>query len=240
MRGIPLLSVVAACAIASPALAAAPTPWLTVAGSWATYAMNDVNEGIGVTNTFGPMLDVTGLTIGRMNEVNNGFGFGVAAGVDLPAGLALGLGYERLFASTDAPFTLATTIGDISGTMTLKLPANAFRALAEYRLPAPGPLSVRLGVAGGVVSHAGGLEVSVSGLKQTLDLTGTGPLFEGYLSGEWRSAPMLSFLGSAGYRYAKINDIKAEGFGLSETVPGMSVDYSGLLLRLGLKLSLTK
>ncbi len=239
MRGIPLLSVVAACAIASPALAATPTPWLNVGGSWATYAMTDANQFVGAFNT---MLTGSGITMSKMDEVNNGFGFGVAAGVDLPAGFALGLGYDRLFASTEAPFAAAIPgVGDVSGTLTWKMPANAFRAMAEYRIPTPGPLGARLGVAGGVVSHSGAIEVSVPGEgSESLDMTGTGPLFEGYLSGDWQAAPMLGFVASVGYRYAKVDDVKVEAFGLSETVPGLSVDYSGVLVRLGLKLSLTK
>ncbi len=213
----------------SDAQAASPLkPWLAGYGSWGTYAMGDVNDAIGNINA---ELAGTGLS---MDKVQNGFGFGLEAGLDLQ-GFALGVGYERLTASTD--------VGNAEATIEFKLPANAFYGLAEYKLPTPGPVGARLGLGAGIVSLAGEEKLSVTGLgSASTDITGTGPMFKVYGNVEVKAAPRLSVLGSLGYRYAKVSkgDVKVD---LDRSIlaaygPGFAVDHSGVFLRAGVKVGL--
>jgi len=82
--------------------------------------MEDVNDLL--VAEINDMLEGSGMS---MDEVENGLGFGVEAGADLPM-FAFGIGYERLMASTD--------VGNSEATIELKFPGNAFYGLVEYRL----------------------------------------------------------------------------------------------------------
>ncbi len=210
--------------------ASVPKPWLGLTGSWATYSMTDVNQDIGAINA---ALADSGLAL-RMDEINNGLGFGVAAGLDFPGGFTLGLAYERLSASTD--------VSDATGGIGYQLPANAFSLRGQYRLPSPGMGAFSLGVGVGWVSEAGALEVSDADFGAfAFDLEGSGLLIEPFVSGDWWVAPQIALSGSAGYRYAKVSEVQV----FNQTIYNpdgskYTVDYSGLLLRAGLKLALTR
>lgn len=217
-----------ALALPAPSWADELRPFLGVHGTLSTFAMSDVNQDIGTINT---ALVGTGLS---MDEIHSGAGAGVSAGLEFPGPLSAGLGYDRLFASSE--------VGDFSGSLKYDFPANLYRAFLHYGL-AEGPTTgAFLGAALGIVSEAGrvGLSVTGSGSAHS-DVRGTGPLFELYAGGDVWASPQFALTGSAGYRYAKVREVEADGSTVFlESGQKMSIDYSGVFLRLGLKLAMAQ
>lgn len=216
--------------VALPSIAsAAARPWIGVDGSWGTYAMSDVNDDLASLNA---ALAGSGLSI---DEIHGGAGLGARFGVDTESRWSAGVGYERLFASTD--------VGDATGKIEYKLPANSFRAFGAYTFPAEGPVSANVGFAVGMVSSSGSVEISDYSSPPPIEvkLEGSGALIEGLLGGELWAAPQFALTGSAGFRYAKIGELKADG----QTVVNQdgskyTLDYSGFLIRLGVKVAFTR
>jgi hypothetical protein len=238
-----IAAVLAAVVAASTAQGASIVrPWLAGHGSWSTYSMTDVNrEDIGgFVDGVNAELELPWDVL-SMDEIRNGFGFGLDAGVDLGK-VSFGVGYERLLASTTSAAELFLPLEGLPKIeLGYKVPATAFRALAEYRLPTHGPLGARLGIAAGSVSVAGGASatVSVSSLSQPT-YTGKGPLFEAYGCGEWWAAPRFALSASLGYRHARV---RGHGALLIEQnvlwkFPDLWIDYSGVVARMGFKLAL--
>jgi len=189
--------------------------WLEGFGSWNTYSMTDPNRLVGLVND---ELTGTGLS---MDRIRDGFGLGIRAGGDLSL-LTLGIGYERFFARSSIP--------GVIGTVQLTFPANAVLGLVEYRLPASRAAGVRLGVAGGIVSLA-----PVSRVLP-VELTGSGPLLEGYAAAEWWTTPHVALVGAAGYRFAKVGKPESGGVRVSD----FEIDYGGVQVRAGVKFALVK
>jgi hypothetical protein len=187
--------------------------------------MGDVNDEIRNVNA---ALAGSGLT---MDEINNGFGFGITLGGDFNNPVTIGLGYDRLFGGSE--------VGDQSGSIKFDLPANAFRAFGEYRLPSSGQFRPWVGIAEGLVSASGSIELAVTGVGTDAgDVSGVGPLTEAYVGGDVWAAPTFAMAASLGYRYAKIGEVKVR----DQTVfnadgSKYTLDYSGLLLRVGFKIA---
>jgi hypothetical protein len=186
--------------------------------------MTDVNKAVDGIND---RIVGTGLS---MNEISNGLGVGVTAGLDVSRKFSAGLGYEQLSASTST--------GDRMVTFMYKFTANAFRAFGEYKLQEQGRLGLHVGLGAGLVSEFGLIEVA--GLSAR-DLTGTGPLVDASVGTDWWFKPQLALTGSAGYRHARVSELKLAGrtfrnFDGSK----IAADYSGVLVRLGFKLAWTR
>ena len=212
--------------LTAPQSAAAPTatggakPWIGLNASYAGYQMTDVN----------------GLTGLGLKKISGGPGFGATAGLDFPGHVALGVGYDRLAASSQSSHAGASP--------KFLMPANAFRGFVEYRLPSRGHLGLRLGVAGGTVMEAGSAATAFTepaGTTETLRLKGSGALIEGYGSGEWQATPRIAATATLGYRHAKVGELKEAGVVLFKPngLP-LTADYSGVIARIGLKFALTK
>lgn len=214
--------------LTAPAGAPAPTagggvkPWVGLNGSWGGYKMTDLNHDI----------EIERMAYAGLKQIHGGPGFGGSVGVDFPGRLTLGVGYDRLTASSKASNT--------GGSIEYRLPANAFRGLLEYRLPPRGHFGTRLGIAGGAVMEA----------NPASRYQGSGALLEAYGSGEWRATSRIAATASLGYRYAKAGELK-QGGALpfktikqgAEYVPSTlpyTADYSGIIARAGLKVALTK
>lgn len=207
--------------------AASSRPWLIATGSWGTYSMSDVNAEVRAINAG---LAGSGLA---MDEISNGFGFGVQAGLEIAGRVSVGFGYERL--------TAATEVGDASGSLRYKLPANARRSSLEYRFPTERAFAASLGLGVGQVKEAGSIELAVAGVDTvTSELDGSGPLLEAIVKGEcWAEARKVALVVSAGYRYAKVRELKVDGVILvNADGTKYTVDYSGMVVRLGFKVAL--
>lgn len=199
-------------------------PWLGVNGSWGTYSMSDVNDMAGDFNA-GLREDYH-----KMAEIHDGFGIGVTTGLDLTRRLSAGLSFDQLSATTD--------VGYPANPLVFKFTANAFRVFGDYALSRRGRLGMHIGLGAGLVSEFGLL---VGGGAPTSDLTGKGPLGDLAVGADWWATPEFAVTGSAGYRYAKVGEVKVDGrtfrnFDNSK----IAADYSGVLVRLGVKLALTK
>ena len=218
-----IFSLAVALALPSVVSAASPRPWLALNGSWGTYSMSDVNADIRNVNA---SLAGSGLA---MDEVNHGLGFGVTVGVEIPSRVSLGLGYERLGASSE--------VGDASGSLQYKLPANVVRGMVEYRFPTEQAFAPSVGFGLGLVKEAGAIEITQTGAgAAAFDLHGSGPLLETIVGGDWWATPQFALTGSAGYRYAKVREIKVLGqTAVNPDGSKYTVDYSGVVVRLGCK-----
>ena len=85
------------------------------------------------------------------------------------------------------------------------------------------------------MSLAGEFGLTETGVgSEKVDLTGSGPLFKAFGTAEWWAGPQIALVGSAGYRYAKVNEPEIQG----ETLTDFEVDYSGVFVRAGVKFAL--
>lgn len=208
--------------------AAGVRTWLGVSGSWATYWMSDVNHDVRDINA---ALAGSGLS---MDEIGHGLSFGIEAGVETRGPVSIGLGYERLQASSE--------VSDTSGTLRYRLPANAVRGSVAYRLGTERRRSALVGFGLGRVTEAGSVEFVIPGLgAASSEPKGSGAIFEAFAAGDWWAAPQIALFGSAGYRYAKIGLVKVNGQTVfNEDGSRYEIDYSGVVVRLGLKAALTR
>jgi hypothetical protein len=223
MRALLLLPLAAALAFAVPASGAALKPWIGFDGSYGKYTMGDVNRDLEDLNTG---LKQTRLTLW---PISGGPGVGLSAGLDFGRGLSVGVGYDRLFASSGAE--------DPNHLIRYRLPAHALRGIAEYAFPRKGPLGARIGVAGGLVAESGSIVIEDS----SDDVTGSAPLFETYLAGEWWGQRRCGLFATVGYRHARLTEVKIGGSVAHNPPPDGSnytLDFSGMLVRVGFRIPL--
>lgn len=212
-----------------PSVHAATRPWIDAGGSWCAFEMKDVNSDIENLNV--TVLSPSGLT---MEHIKSGFAFDASLGMDIPPKLSITLGYSRFFASSE--------VGDPTGSLKYDLPANAFRATAQYAFRGTDASGFFAGAGAGLVSSAGSITVSATGAGSiSSEIKGSGPLFEGFLGWNGVLSPIFGVTASAGYRYARIPEIKMNGQTVYLTDGQKeSVDYSGIYFRAALRLYLTK
>ena len=207
---------------------AATRPWIEAGASYSTYDMHDVNTDIDDVNA--TVLATSGLS---MEHIKSGWGMDGSLGVDFQPKLSLILGYTRLFGSSEA--------GDASGSLKYDVPANAFRATAQYAFQGTETSGLCAGASAGVVSSAGSVSLSITGagiVSGSID--GSGPLLEGFIGGSSTLSPILGLTGTLGYRHARIGEVRING----ETVylangHKEAVDYSGIFVRAALRIYLT-
>lgn len=219
----------AALLLATPAFASAGVrPWISVAIGGSTYAMDDVNDEVAAINA---ALAGSGLS---MEKVSSGFNFGLALGLDVGSGFAVGIGYDQLMASTD--------VGDFSGSLEYDLPANQIRGFGRYTFQSAGKAGGFLEASVGHVKSAGSITVAATGYgSQSADIDGSGTSFEGAAGVSLWAAPQFAFTGMAGYRHAELGDVTVEGMPVVDATGGdYTIDYSGLFARVGFTVALTR
>jgi hypothetical protein len=203
------------------AFAGPAKPWFAVGGGFDTHSMSDVNADIDNLNAaIFPL---------RMDNVTSGFAFGAALGVDITSQVSLSAHYDRLLASTD--------VGDATGSIKYDFPANVFGARVQYLRPYGGRSSFGIGGGLGLVSAAGKVSLIVSGVGSvTGDVSGNGPVAEGFFCGDLRASDGFAIAPLLGYRYAKISETKVRGQIIYNADGSKyALDYSGLLARVMLK-----
>jgi hypothetical protein len=197
--------------------------WIGGSGGINTYSMSDVNDDIANLGA------ITGYS---MDTIKRGWAYGVRVGVYPSPTLSIAGGYERLTGSSE--------IADYSGRITYDFPADFFFSEVEYLPPSSSPF--RFGLVGrlGVLAAAGKVEVAVTGEGAVSgDVTGSGIGLEGGLVGEGHAGPRVILSPSLSYAYAKISDFEVANQAVANRDGSrMALDYSGVRLRLALKILL--
>jgi hypothetical protein len=217
------ISVLAILLGAATAAFGARSFWLAPVGGYSTYRMQDVNRDIG---HFNADFDL------QMDKVSGGAAFGFEAGVSIAPRCGVSAGFERMYGSSELEYA--------GGSRGFQLSANAYCVSAHYTLPASDVLNIGVAAGIGVISAAGQVRVStVSTGTIAGDLAGRGVLLQGQLRGEYYLAPQVALVPSVGYRRAKIDRFEINGSPLHNPDGSReSLDYSGVILRLALKLVL--
>jgi hypothetical protein len=218
MKRRTLVFCILALIVPGSAVHALPRPWLGISGSVNTYEMNDVNA------------QIREIDLNNLDEIGDGFAFGLHAGLSMSPLLNVVVGYGFLTARTE--------VGGVASQFDYNLPAHAFQAGLELRAPTPGPFKLGVGVAAGMVSSAGDLVLAVAGVGDLVgEISGSGPLFEGYAVADFWFSPIMALSPSVGYRYAKISEVKVNGTTLYNLDGSeYSLDYSGYFARLTFKI----
>lgn len=189
--------------------------------------MSDVNNEIMAINNA-----TIGTGIARMNEVNNGFGYGGGIRGVFEDRFFLAVDYERLTSSSEP---------NVSG-LKLKydLPSHAIVASAAYLFPGRGNL--RFGLGGGLGYYrAGGAAISLDAteagipaqVQGDVEASGVGGHAVGIL--DMALAPAVHLEAMSGFRFANTGDVKLKVSGSPDvTIDGYSLDWSGLIARAGL------
>jgi hypothetical protein len=221
--------VLLACA-SSPARADGVKPWLAVDGAWSYCALGQLNDHIDGLNQA-----LTGFA--SMDNVHGSFGFGGAVGVETAEGVSVGIGYERLAGST------SMTLPEGAGTIEYDLPATVIEGTVSTRINR-GPTLLRLGVSGGVIMAAGENRYFLDPLNPVvLKFDGMGPTAEARLSAERALGSAFALTGSIGYRIAKVHSPRIQDVDgnyqnwMDENGGQFSLDYSGPVVRIGLRLA---
>jgi hypothetical protein len=222
------LCLAALLAIVPASSAAAVRPWLSGWLGGSSYAMDDVNDLIGQINAEAAG---TGLS---MDDISKGFNYGASFGLDVGNNFSVGLGYDRLEGASD--------IGDASGTIELKVPANLVRVFGRYTFPSAGKANGFLEASLGRVNSSSKLELTATGLgSEHADLEGSDLAFEGGGGANVVLAPQLDLTASLGYRVAKVKEIEVNGERFTDfNGAPIGIDWSGVVFRLGLTVKLTK
>jgi hypothetical protein len=196
--------------------------WVGVTGSYNTYSMSDLNARIKVVNTN------TGF---NLDDVKNGNAYGVLAGIRVNPQLDVFGGYERVTGSTED--------ADSIGSVKWDFPANAIYVGLQYNAWSRASLNVGFSGAVGIIAAAGKDIITPTG-EATVShkYSGSDLLAQVQVVGEYSIVNRVIFSPSIGYRFAKIGSVTSDEdfayFEYGETK--MNLDYSGLILRLTLKL----
>jgi len=195
----------------APSLAAAGTFGVEAYGSFNTYSMKDVNDGIAAANLAGSNFD----------DVSKGLSGGLGLRMWANQNWCLAANWEPLRASTES----ATTSEKFN------VNANTFGVSGTYFLPSA--TNARYGFGAGLGYYSiGGKAEDPTG---SADIEGSGVGFDFHGTGEWSINKQFSFAGTAGYRLANVEMKDTAGNNL-QTASGSNAtaDYSGFMGRVGL------
>jgi hypothetical protein len=179
---------------------------IELSGSYNTYSMSAFNDTLQSLN------QSVGTTF---PDITSGFGGpGLALRVWPNPGMLLRFTvFDALDATSDSPPS------------SFDVGALAFTATSTYYFPSQKPVRFGLGVGIGWYDIVGTLE----GPGGRFDLTGGTVGFLGQGEAAWSFARRWSVTGVVGYRYAKVDDMKADDLSTNT-----EVDFSGLLVRVGM------
>ena len=194
----------------APTLAAAGSFGVEAFGSFSTYSMKDVNDGIAASNLAGS----------NFNDVSNGFSGGIGARMWANQNWQLGASWEPLRASTESNATSAK----------FNVNAQSFQASGTYFLNSATNSRYGFGAGLGYYSIGGKTEDPTGSTKTE----GSGVGFDFHGSGEWSVNKQWAISGTAGYRLASVEMKDSSGNNLL-TASGSkaTADYSGFMGRVG-------
>ena len=222
MRPFPWL-LVASVLLASPALAVGPY-FVEIVGAYDRYDMGTVNE----------FLDSVNEDVGRqaLEHLDAGGSWGVSFGQVFQRRLAASVGYERLHASVSS---------SPPPNLTIKAPANIIRFRLAYALARLGPVIPFVEGEAGFIWNNGHLEYDNEfGTTIRHDFEGSTIALAALAGAELRLAERFGLNLAVGYRLADIAEPQwdATSFGGYGTFTGPGFDYSGLVVRAGLRIQL--
>ena len=214
-----LCLVTVACAVPAGAAEKYPdrSPWtLGIELGWSKFAMDDVNDVIGVFN------DEYGEDV--LDDINGGMEFGLTVDRRISPLVTVGLGYTHLDGSTDYP--------NPTGAYELSVGANLWRGYVHYIPQMDSGMSWGAGLDLGVIATTGDINLAIpSEGIDTGEFGGSAPAGAGYLILDFPGTRTVSFQGHIGYRIATITDVTLAG-----DPANADLDYSGFFLRVGFRL----
>ena len=199
--------------------------FVEVTGGYNTYDMSTVNEYLdSVNEEFGT---------NAFEHLDSGGSFGVALGWIQTRRLATSVGYERLSA------TVESSSPDV--VMKIKAPANVISFQLAYALARLGPVIPFVRGGAGFLWNNGYLEYrNEFGNDIRHDFNGSTITFEGLVGAEVRLNDRFGLNLAGGYRFGNISAAKwdATNFGGYGTFDGPGFDYTGVVVRVGLRIGL--
>jgi hypothetical protein len=195
--------------------------YLQVHGGLATVNLDDVNDAVDSVNQ-----DAGG---DYLDNIGRGWDAGLTVGYDITRNLGLGLGYARLWASSEYSADGTSVIFD--------MPADYFEITLDYLPAETDGIRVGAGSDVGMLSSAASWAVTDPfGDERKLSFDGLGFLFAGYVIVDAPLADNWSVYGQGGFRHAIINKVKIDGeivYNPDSLDDKLRFNYSGVFLRLG-------
>jgi len=199
--------------------------FVEVIGGYNTYDMSTVNEFLDSVN------EDSGTS--AFEHLDSGGSFGVALGWIQNQRMATSVAYERLSATEESSSPEVV--------MKIKAPANVIRFQLAYAVAKLGPVIPFVQGGAGFIWNNGYLEYQDEfGNDIRHDFSGSTITFEGLVGAEVRLSDRFGLNLAGGYRFADISDVKwdASNFGGYGTFSGPGFDYSGAMVRVGLRIGL--
>lgn len=195
--------------------------WFTAGLGYNSYSMSDVNKEVQAVNSLISPL--------HLDEINSGTSYGAGFGIPVSAKIDLGFGVEK--------FAADTQVGDATGSLKYDFAANVYKASLYYHFPTTSKFATGISGSLGRISSAGDIDYQETGVGSLHgNVTGSGTLVEGTFTADYWVSPKVAITGSAGYRIAKVNEIEVNGNPIyGEGGDRYAVDYSGLAIRVGIK-----
>jgi hypothetical protein len=217
---VPAFTVALALLLGMPAVSGAAIRWgVSAFGGYQGYSMGDVND---VINQVNEDLSTPGDEV-RIDELKGDISFGGGVKADLNPNWRVYLEYEHLKDDTGG--------GNLVGSFTVDVSANAFLAGATYFFPSQS--KARVGVGGGLGYYDFGGDVAGNATIGTTPLNGSASAggstigFHGLGELDVKLSERWHFDGAAGYRSAK-GELEAAG-----ESTGVDLDWSGIMTRIG-------
>jgi len=219
-----VLVFLAIASLAGAAQAAGPY-FVEITGGYSHYDMTTVNDFIDSVNE--------DAGIDALEHLDGGRGFGVALGKVFTDRISTAVVWEKLRANMES------SAPEVE--LEIHAPAHIFAGQFTYRLTSLGPVDLTAQGAAGIITTSGHVEYRDENDIQTKhEYSGNTILFEGLLGAQIALSKRFDFTVQGGYRQAKIKSTDWEGdsFGGYGTFSGPGMNYSGLMVRAGLRIGL--
>jgi hypothetical protein len=196
---------------------------LSVYGERPQFRMTDMNILLATQND-----RIASATSQEIAPVRDGLGYGGSLSTRLPSGLECGFAYERLGGRT--------ALADPAGSLRYDLDADASLGFLRWNSSARHPIGFGAELGVGRVSCRGNQTVAISGATgRTGNISGSGILLEQFVSMSWRAFGAGAVEAQLGYRHANAGEIEVAGAPAYVQGARLNIDYSGPIVRFGLR-----